>query len=61
MPFAPTGGTIEQLVRAIVRDELRRHLGPEADQFVLLTPKAVLKNMERGSRSVRTSHANRLG
>jgi hypothetical protein len=23
--------------------------------------KAVLKNMERGSRSVRTSHANRLG
>jgi hypothetical protein len=27
----------------------------------LRSPKAVLKNMERESRSVRTSHANRLG
>jgi hypothetical protein len=32
--FRAAGGTIEQLVRAIVRDELRRHLGPEADHFV---------------------------
>jgi hypothetical protein len=28
------GATIEQLVRAVVRDELRRHLGPEADHFI---------------------------
>jgi hypothetical protein len=28
------GVTIEQLVRAVVRDELRRHLGPEADHFI---------------------------
>ena len=28
------GATIEKLVRAIVRDELRRHLGPEADHFI---------------------------
>ena len=32
--FRAAGGTIEQLVRAIVRDELRRHLGPEADHFL---------------------------
>jgi hypothetical protein len=32
--FRAAGGTIEQLVRAIVRDELRRHLGPEADHFI---------------------------
>jgi hypothetical protein len=32
--FRAAGGTIEQLVRAIVRDELRCHLGPEADHFI---------------------------
>ena len=32
--FRAAGGTIEQLVGAIVRDELRRHLGPEADHFL---------------------------
>jgi hypothetical protein len=32
--FRAAGGAIEQLVRAIVRDELRRHVGPEADHFV---------------------------
>ncbi len=32
--FRAAGGIIEQLVRAIVRDELRRHLGPEADHFI---------------------------
>jgi hypothetical protein len=32
--FRAAGGAIEQLVRAIVRDELRRHLGPEADHFI---------------------------
>jgi hypothetical protein len=32
--FRAAGGSIEQLVRAIVRDELRRHLGPEADHFI---------------------------
>lgn len=32
--FRAAGGTIEHLVRAIVRDELRRHLGPEADHFI---------------------------
>ena len=32
--FRAAGGTIEHLVRAIVRDELRRHLGPEAEHFV---------------------------
>lgn len=28
------GATVEDLVRAVVRDELRRHLGPEADHFL---------------------------
>jgi hypothetical protein len=32
--FRAAGGSIEQLVRAIVRDELRRHLGPAADHFI---------------------------
>jgi hypothetical protein len=33
--FRAAGGTIEQLVRAIVRDELRRHLGPESYAFCI--------------------------
>lgn len=32
--FRAAGGTIEHLVRVVVRDELRRHLGPEADHFI---------------------------
>ena len=35
------GATIGQLVRAIVRDELRRHLGPDADR--LLDERVLLK------------------
>ena len=38
MPPCRTEGsdplTVEQLVREVVRDELRRHLGPEADHFL---------------------------
>jgi hypothetical protein len=34
LPRRAAGGSIEQLLRAIVRDELRRHLGPEADHFI---------------------------
>jgi hypothetical protein len=32
--FRGTAASIENLVRAIVRDELRRHLGPEADHLI---------------------------